>query len=61
MRVVLVLLFCLGLTCGAGENLFAMVTLENDGVSINFPEDEVSIAARLHQHLPDMLAYLQQK
>jgi len=61
MRAVLFLLFFLGMTWGERDNLFAMVTIENDGVLIYFPEDEASIAARLNQTLPDILEYLQQK
>jgi hypothetical protein len=61
MRVVLIVLFSLGLTWGGCSNLFAMVTLENDGVLLYFPEGEESIAARLNQNLADILIYLQKK
>lgn len=61
MRTVLFLFFCLCLTWGDGGNLIAMVTLNNDGVLIYFPEDEPSIAARLNQKIPGILEYLRQK
>ena len=55
MRVVLLVLFFLGLTWGGCSNLFAMVTIENDGVLLYFPEGEAAIAARLNQNLADIL------
>ncbi len=61
MRVVLVLLFSLGLTWSGCSNVFAMVTIETDGVLLNFPEGESVIAARLNQNLADILIFLQNK
>ena len=61
MRTALTLLFCLCLTLGGGGNLFATVTLENDGIRFHFPEDEAAIVARLNRNLPEILDYLQEK
>ena len=59
MRVVLILLFSLGLTWCGCSNVFAMLTIETDGVLLHFPEGEAAIAARLNHNLADIMIYLQ--
>ena len=59
MRVVLILLFSLGLTWCGCSNVFAMLTIETDGVLLHFPEGEATIAARLNHNLADIMIYLQ--
>ena len=39
--------------------LFAMLTIETDGVLLHFPEGEAAIAARLNHNLADIMIYLQ--
>lgn len=59
MRVVLILLFSLGLTWCGCSNVSAMLTIETDGVLLHFPEGEAAIAARLNHNLADIMIYLQ--
>lgn len=61
MRSVLRLLLAIGLVLTGSSNLFAMVSIENNGVWLYFPQSEAAIAARLNQQLPDILMYLKKK
>lgn len=61
MRAVAVLLICISLTWVGCPRLWAMVSIENDGVSFHFPQDEATITAQLNRNLPGILVFLEQK
>ena len=61
MRPVLILLLGAGLILIGCTRLLAMVSLENEGIWLYFPEDEQPVAERLSRNLPDILTYLEGK
>ncbi len=61
MRLFIVQLLCIGLTWVSCPDLSAMLTIENGGIRLHFPEDETAIAERLNRNLPDFLSFLREK
>ena len=60
MRLILVGLTTVALFWGYCSNLFALVTVERDGVFLHFPANEHAIARHLNDQTPAILTYLEQ-